>query len=81
MERLRVGDEFASLVMEVTPNDLREIANKIEARAKGSMNGTTVLLPISNSITLLYNVPMKDAYVAPVKKDPTIHAPVTQTLQ
>jgi len=59
MERIRLGESVAYRILQVTPEDLRELANKLEARAKVSGTGGSVFMPISNSIAVMYNVPMK----------------------
>lgn len=61
MERIRLGESVAFKVLQVTPEQLRELANKLEARAKVSGMGGTVFMPISNSVAVMYNVPIKES--------------------
>lgn len=60
MERLKIGDCTSSIVIDVTPSALRELAGRLEARAKVSGIGTSVYIPITNSVSMLYNVSIKD---------------------
>ena len=72
MERIKLGDESSSLVIEVTPDDLRSIANKLEARSKVSAKGSSIIIPISNSVSFLYNVPMVEKTIFSTHRDSRI---------
>lgn len=58
MERFNLKDELTSIMIEVSPEQLRDLANKLEAKAKASSKGTSIVTPISNSVSFLYNVPI-----------------------
>lgn len=66
MERMKIGVDCVSQVIEVTPEALRDLANKLEARSKMSSMGTSVFLPISNSVSFLYNVPIKESHATTI---------------
>lgn len=58
MERFSIKEELSSIIVEVSPEQLRDLANKLEAKANVSSKGTTIITPISNSVSFLYNVPI-----------------------
>lgn len=76
MERLKLGESVGYKVIEATPEALRDLANKLEARAKVSGMGGSVFMPISNSIAVMYNVPMKVAAHVPEVQFPEIQGPL-----
>lgn len=60
MERLKIGECSSSIIIDCTPNGLRDLANILEARAKTSVIGSSIFIPITNSVSVLYNISMKE---------------------
>jgi hypothetical protein len=60
MEKLRLGEATSTMVLEVTPDGLRELAAKLDKGAIASGMGTSIIIPISNSVSVIYNVSVKE---------------------
>jgi hypothetical protein len=61
MESIRIGESKTTSVLQVTPTQLREIANLLEKSARVSTRGSSIIVPVSNSLSMMYNVPMREA--------------------
>lgn len=62
MERLKIGESSSTIVIEVSPSQLRDLASAMESRLKVSGMGSSIIIPISNSVSVLYNVPIKESW-------------------